>query len=133
MIEASFPKRVSALAAGYALGAFALTCALMGGMELHAQGVAGGISSHNTRAPVDIDAGHEAAEALMQGNLPTAFTVAVTHTAAMTIAGGILALIIYTWLGLEFLSKTWFNLDTVWAVSLILVGVFGICTAVNGH
>lgn len=82
---------------------------------------------------VDFDAGHEAAEALMQGNLPTALTVAVTHTAAMTIAGGILALIIYTWLGLEFLSKTWFNLDTVWAVSLILVGVFGIYTAVNGH
>ena len=62
MIEASFPKRMGALAAGYALGAFALTCALMGGMELHAQGVAGGISSHNTRAPVDIDAGRIVAQ-----------------------------------------------------------------------
>ncbi len=41
------------LALGYMVGSFALTLALMGGMELNAQG----ISSHNTRAPVNVDAG----------------------------------------------------------------------------
>lgn len=47
-----------ALALGYAAGSFALTLALMGGMELQAQG----FSSHNTRAPVTIDAGRIVAQ-----------------------------------------------------------------------
>jgi len=82
---------------------------------------------------VDADAGHKAAETLMQGNIPTAFLVALVHTGAMTLAGGIVAVIIYVWLGLKFLSQTWFNLDLVWALSLILVGGFGIWSALNGH
>jgi hypothetical protein len=47
----------------------------------------------------------------------------------MTIAGGLIAAIIYFWLGLKFLSSTWFNLDVVWALSLILVGAFGVYSA----
>jgi len=79
------------------------------------------------------DAGHLAAGELMTGNISTAFIVAVAHTAAMTLAGGIIATIIYFWLGLKFLSKTWFNLDVVWALSLILVGAAGIWSALAGH
>jgi len=82
---------------------------------------------------VDADTGHKAAEALMRGNILTAFTVALVHTAAMTVAGGVIAVIIYLWLGLKFLSKTWFNLDLLWALTLILVGAFGIWSALNGH
>ena len=77
--------------------------------------------------------GHEAAQALMGQNVLTAFVVALVHTLAMTFAGGILAIIIYVWLGLKFLSRTWFNLDIVWALSLVLVGVVGIYTAYQGH
>ena len=79
------------------------------------------------------DTGHLAAAALMGNDITTALTVAVTHTAAMTLAGGVIAWVIYLWLGLKFLSKTWFNLDLVWALSLIVVGVFGIWSALNGH
>lgn len=79
------------------------------------------------------DAGHLAVEALMTNNVSTAFFVAAAHTLAMTLAGGVIATIIYYWLGLKFLSKTWFNLDIVWALSLVLVGAFGIYAAVNGH
>lgn len=82
---------------------------------------------------LDADTGHKAAETLMQGNVPTAFAVALTHTAAMTLAGGVVATIIYFWLGLKFLSTTWLNLDLVWAISLILVGLFGIYSAYAGH
>lgn len=82
---------------------------------------------------LDADTGHKAAEELMQGNVLTAFAVALTHTLAMTLAGGVLALIIYHWLGLKFLSKTWLNLDLLWAATLILVGVFGVWSALNGH
>lgn len=77
----------------------------------------------------DLDAGHQAAGALMAGNLVTAFVVATTHTLAMTLAGGMIAAIIYFWLGLRFLSSTWFNLDVLWALSLVLVGGFGVSSA----
>ncbi|PTX56322.1 hypothetical protein C8N43_0977 [Litoreibacter ponti] len=76
---------------------------------------------------------HLAAEKLMGNNVGTAFIVAALHTFAMTVAGGVIAVIIYLWLGLKFLSKTWFNLDIIWALSLIVVGAFGIYTAYSGH
>jgi hypothetical protein len=47
----------------------------------------------------------------------------------MTCAGGIIAAATYFWLGLQFLSKTFFNLDIIWALSLIVVGTIGIYTA----
>jgi hypothetical protein len=79
------------------------------------------------------ETGHAAAQSLMGNNVTTAFIVAFVHTFSMTIAGAVVALIIYLWLGLKFLSKTWFNLDLVWALSLILVGAFGVVSAYLGH
>ncbi|WP_445285908.1 hypothetical protein [Yoonia sp. 2307UL14-13] len=76
--------------------------------------------------------GHAAAEVLMGNNVMTAFTVAFVHTMAMTLAGGVIAVAIYVWLGLRFLSKTWLNLDIVWALSLVLVGAFGIWSTLYG-
>jgi ABC-type amino acid transport system permease subunit len=69
----------------------------------------------------------------MTGNVGTAFLVSLAHTASMTLVGGIVATVIYFWLGLKFLSKTWFNLDVVWALSLVAVGAFGIWSALAGH
>ena len=48
------------------------------------------------------------------------------HTLAMTLSGGAIAFGVYRWLGLRFLSKSWFNLDLVWALSLVLVGVISL-------
>lgn len=79
------------------------------------------------------DAGHEAARDLMSRNVTAAFAVAFVHTLAMTLAGGVIAAVIYFYVGLKFLSRTWFNLDLVWAFSLILVGAFGIYLAFSGH
>lgn len=80
-------------------------------------------------AVAETDAGHAAAGALMASNIGTAFLVALAHTAAMTLAGGVLAAGMYFWLGLKFLSRSWFNLDVVWALSLILVGGLGVAHA----
>ena len=77
--------------------------------------------------------GHTAAGELMTQNIATAFLVALVHTGAMTLAGAVLAVVIYLWLGIKFLSRTWFNLDIVWALSLVLVGGFGITSALYGH
>jgi hypothetical protein len=75
------------------------------------------------------DAGHEAAAALMRGNLSTAILVSIVHVAAMIVSGGIVAFAVHQWLGLRFISKAWFNLDAVWALSLILVGAIGVTSA----
>ena len=79
------------------------------------------------------DTGHEAAQALMTDNIGAAFAVAVVHTMSMSVTGGAIAAAIYKWLGLRFLSATWFNLDLVWAISLVLVGLIGIYAAYSGH
>ena len=76
--------------------------------------------------------GHGAVAPLVEGNLGVAVLVAIVHVIAMIGAGGCLAFIVYRYLGLRFVSRSWFNLDAVWAVSLILVG--GIALAFNlGH
>ncbi|WP_417205724.1 hypothetical protein [Antarctobacter sp.] len=76
-----------------------------------------------------MDAGHVAATELMATHAGTALAVALAHTAAMAVAGGVLALAIYHWVGLKFLTRGWFNLDVLWAVSLVLVGGIGVWTA----
>ncbi|MBH5371890.1 hypothetical protein [Bradyrhizobium glycinis] len=81
----------------------------------------------------ELDAGHEAAGALMQANLGMAVLVSLVHVAAMVGAGGCLAWLVYRHLGLRFVSRSWFNLDAVWATSLVLVGAvalaFNLATA----
>ena len=47
----------------------------------------------------------------------------------MLAAGGALAFGVYRWLGLGVLSKGWFDLERVWALSLILVGAIALATA----
>ncbi|WP_338549224.1 hypothetical protein [Roseovarius phycicola] len=71
---------------------------------------------------IDSNTGHAAADTLISGTLTVAILVALAHTSAMILSGGALAVGVYHWLGLKFLSKSWFNLDVVWALSLILVG-----------
>lgn len=81
-------------------------------------------------AVAELDTGHQAVRALMGSTLQTAVLVALVHTLSMALAGGIMAIGVYFWLGLKFLSKTWFNLDLVWAISLVAVGAFGVWSAV---
>ena len=70
----------------------------------------------------DLDRGHEAAGALISADLGMAILVSVVHSAAMIAAGGFTAWLVYRYLGLKFVSRSWFNLDATWAVSLVLVG-----------
>lgn len=75
---------------------------------------------------IETDTGHAAASDLIGGNASIAIVVAVVHTLAMMLSGGALAFGVYQWLGLRFLSKSWFNLDLLWALSLILVGALAL-------
>jgi hypothetical protein len=84
-------------------------------------GICGLVESGNV-----VDGEHAAAQTLMTGNISMALLVAATHTFAMTAIGTAIAIIVYFWFGLKFISKSWFNLDRVWASSLVLVGAISI-------
>ncbi len=81
----------------------------------------------------DLDRGHEAAGALINANLSMAVLVSVIHSFAMIIAGGILAWLVYRYLGLKFVSRSWFNLDATWAFSLILVGALSLSISLTSQ
>jgi hypothetical protein len=76
--------------------------------------------------------GHQAASALIGGGLATAGVVSVVHAAAMVLAAGLVAVAVHAWLGLRFLSRGWFNLEAVWASSLIAVGGLALTLASRG-
>ena len=74
----------------------------------------------------DLDRGHEAAGSLINANLGVAILVSVVHSVAMVAAGGLLAWLVYRYLGLKFVSRSWFNLDASWAASVIVVGALSL-------
>jgi len=74
----------------------------------------------------DLDKGHEAAGALIHANLGMAVLVSVVHAVAMITAGGCVAWLVYRYLGLTFVSRSWFNLEATWAFSLVMVGALSL-------
>lgn len=74
----------------------------------------------------DLDKAHQAAGTLINASLGMAVLVAAVHAAAMIAAGGVLAWLVYRYLGLKFIARSWFNLDTFWAISLIAVGAIAL-------
>jgi hypothetical protein len=72
------------------------------------------------------DDAHAATSTLVGANLGTAVLVSLVHSAAMIAAGGLSAWLVYRYLGLRFVSRSWFNLETAWAASLIMVGVLAL-------
>jgi hypothetical protein len=73
-------------------------------------------------AAAGLDPDHEAAGTLLRADLGMAVRVSVAHSVAMIAAGGLSAWLVYRYLGLRFVSRSWFNLDAIWAVSLLVVG-----------
>jgi hypothetical protein len=68
-------------------------------------------------------------DVLARSDLATAVAVAAVHTLAMMFAGLALAWAVYRYLGLRFLRLAWFNLDRVWAASLVVAGAAGLWMA----
>jgi hypothetical protein len=81
----------------------------------------------------DLDSSHKAASALISGSLSMAVLVSLVHGAAMIAAGGVFAWSVYRYLGLKFVSRSWFNLDAVWALSLVLVGALSLAFSFLGQ
>jgi hypothetical protein len=80
----------------------------------------------------DMDGGHRAAAALMSVNLSMAMVVSAVHAAAIVVTGGLLAWLVYRYLGLRFVARSWINLDVIWASSLMLVGTLSLAINAMG-
>lgn len=78
-----------------------------------------------------LDRGRAAAGALITADLGMALVVSLVHTFAMIVAGGCLAWLVYRYLGLKFVSRSWLNLDVIWSSSLILVGTLSLMASVK--
>jgi hypothetical protein len=78
-------------------------------------------------------AGHHPSGAMIDANLSLAVWVSVIHTLAMIGAGGALAWLVYRYLGPKFVSQSWFNLDALWAASLVLVGAVALAFNIVVH
>ena len=50
----------------------------------------------------------------------------------MLVTGGMMAFAVHEWLGLKFIARNWFNLETIWPLSLILVGGIGMMSVIIG-
>lgn len=64
------------------------------------------------------------------GNLALAGLVAGVHAVAMIAMAGGVAWAVYRWLGLAAIRRSWWNLEAVWAASLIVAGGTGAALAV---
>jgi hypothetical protein len=80
-----------------------------------------------------LDQGHDAAGALIGADVGMAVLVSVVHSVAMIAAGGLLAWLVYRYLGLKFVSRSWFNLDASWAFSLVLIGAISLAISLAGR
>jgi hypothetical protein len=54
---------------------------------------------------------------------PIAVAGLAVHTAAMLAVTGLIAIVVYEWIGLAFLRHAWFNLDLVWSAALFAAGL----------
>ncbi len=65
-----------------------------------------------------------AREITASGSLPVSLAAIGVHTLAMLSVTGLVAVIVYEWLGLGFLRRGWINLDLLWMVALAGAGAF---------
>jgi len=79
----------------------------------------------------DLNRDHEVASVLISADLGMAIAVSVVPAAAMVAAGGLSAWLVYRHFGLKFVSRSWFNLDATWAVSLLLVGALSLAITLS--
>jgi hypothetical protein len=57
-------------------------------------------------------------------SLGVAALAVLVHSLAMLVTTGAVALVVYEWVGLDFLRRGWINLDLIWTAALIGIGLW---------
>lgn len=70
--------------------------------------------------------GMSGADVLFSSSFDAALLVSLLHTLVLFGAAGISAWLVYRYLGLKFISRSWFNLDAIWAMSLVAIGILSL-------
>ena len=69
---------------------------------------------------------HHLQQAMDQGSggneVVTAFAAITLHTVSMLIVMGLVAVLVYRWVGVGILRRAWINLDVVWIGAMAVVG-----------
>jgi len=55
--------------------------------------------------------------------LPVALAAVGVHSMAMLTVTGVIALVVYQWVGVDFLRRGWINLDLLWSIALVATGL----------
>ncbi len=63
-----------------------------------------------------------AREFTASGSLPVSLAAVGLHTVAMVAVTGLIAVVVYEWLGLALLRRGWINFDLVWIAALLGTG-----------
>jgi hypothetical protein len=79
----------------------------------------------------DAHAGHAGMDHGTGRGIASALFISGVHTLAMFAGSGAIAWAVYRYLGLQFLKKSWFNLEAVWALSLVAAGSAGVWSALR--
>ncbi len=74
------------------------------------------------------EAGEHAHHMPATTSLLIASLVVMVHSLAMLLTTGAVALIVYEWVGLDFLRRGWINLDLVWTAALLGMGLWLLLT-----
>jgi len=61
--------------------------------------------------------------ALTLDALPVALAAVGVHSLAMLTVTGVIAVVVYQWVGVDFLRRGWINLDLLWSIALVLTGL----------
>ena len=66
-------------------------------------------------------------------SVPVALAAVGVHTLAMIAVTGVIAIVVYEWVGLAFLRRGWINLDRLWTAALVATGSILILLVPLGH
>ena len=89
-----------------------------------------GLCVQQPQEPGGLAAAHASVmDQLARSSVGVALAVAAVHTLATLLAALAAAWAVYRYLGLRYVSRAWFNLDRVWAGSLVIAGGAGIVGA----
>lgn len=69
-----------------------------------------------------------AAELTASGSLAVSLAAVGVHTVAMLAVTGVMAVVIYEWVGVAVLRRGWINLDLLWTLALVATGLILLLT-----